>query len=70
MTPQATVAATDRGQRRIYHIVDDEPAPYAVWIPYLAGALDGRPPFRVPTWLGLNWAPRFSWCEGFVHGLG
>jgi nucleoside-diphosphate-sugar epimerase len=48
----ATVAAIDRGQRGIYHIVDDEPAPYAVWIPFLAGALDGRPPFRIPTWLG------------------
>ena len=47
-----TVAAIDRGQRGIYHIVDDEPAPYAVWIPFLAGALDRRPPFRIPTWLG------------------
>lgn len=49
---RATVAAIDHGQRGIYHVVDDEPAPYAVWLPFLASTLGGRPPFRIPIWLG------------------
>jgi nucleoside-diphosphate-sugar epimerase len=48
----ATVAALERGQRGIYNIVDDEPAPVAEWIPYLAEVVGARRPLRIPTWLG------------------
>ena len=47
-----TVAALEHGQRGIYHIADNEPAPVAEWLPFLAHALDGKPPMRVPKWVG------------------
>ena len=37
----ATVAAVERGERGIYNVVDDEPAPVAEWLPALA-AVDRR----------------------------
>lgn len=40
----ATVHAVDRGKPGIYNIVDDEPAPQAEWLPYLAEILNGPPP--------------------------
>lgn len=48
----ATVAAVDRGRRGIYNIVDDEPAPVAVWLPALAEKLGGKKPMRVPRFVG------------------
>jgi nucleoside-diphosphate-sugar epimerase len=48
----ATVAAVERGEPGVYNIVDDEPAPVAEWLPYLAGVLGAKPPRRVPVWLG------------------
>jgi 2-alkyl-3-oxoalkanoate reductase len=48
----ATVAALERGQRGIYNIVDDEPAPVAEWLPYLAKSVGAKRPRRVPAWLG------------------
>ena len=48
----ATVAAVTRGAPGIYNVVDDDPAPVAEWLPYLAGVLGARPPRRVPAWLG------------------
>jgi 2-alkyl-3-oxoalkanoate reductase len=48
----ATVAAVDHGRPGIYNIVDDEPAPVREWLPVLAGALDAKPPRRIPRWLG------------------
>jgi nucleoside-diphosphate-sugar epimerase len=48
----ATVAAVERGAPGIYNIVDDEPAPVAEWLPFLAGAVGAKPPLRVPRWLG------------------
>ena len=48
----ATVAAIDHGQRGIYHITDNEPAPHAVWLPGLAAALGAKPPIHVPKWIG------------------
>jgi nucleoside-diphosphate-sugar epimerase len=36
----------------VYNIVDDEPAPVAVWLPELARAVGAKPPWRVPTWVG------------------
>jgi 2-alkyl-3-oxoalkanoate reductase len=48
----ATVAAVEHGRRGVYNIVDDEPAPVSVWLPYLADVIGARPPMRVPAWLG------------------
>jgi nucleoside-diphosphate-sugar epimerase len=48
----ATVAAIERAARGTYNVVDDEPAPVAQWLPYLAEALGAKEPVRVPTWLG------------------
>jgi 2-alkyl-3-oxoalkanoate reductase len=48
----ATVAAIEHGAPGIYNIVDDDPAPVAVWLPELARVLGAKPPWRVPVWLG------------------
>lgn len=48
----ATIAAMERGEPGIYNVVDDEPAPVSVWLPWLADAVGAKPPRRVPTWLG------------------
>jgi 2-alkyl-3-oxoalkanoate reductase len=47
----ATVAAVERGQRGIYNVVDDDPAPVREWLPVLASTLGAKPPRRVPRWL-------------------
>jgi nucleoside-diphosphate-sugar epimerase len=52
----ATVAAVEGHGRGIYNIVDDEPAPVAVWLPAVAEALGARPPRRMPRWLGRTLA--------------
>lgn len=46
----ATLAAITRGQRGIYNIVDDDPAPAIEWIPFLAECVGAKPPMRVPNW--------------------
>jgi nucleoside-diphosphate-sugar epimerase len=48
----ATVAAVERGEPGVYNIVDDDPAPLADWLPYLADAIGAKPPRHVPVWLG------------------
>jgi nucleoside-diphosphate-sugar epimerase len=48
----ATAVAVERGQPGIYNVVDDDPAPVREWLPVLAGALEAKPPRRVPRWLG------------------
>jgi nucleoside-diphosphate-sugar epimerase len=48
----ATVASAERGGSGVYNIVDDEPAPVADWLPYLADILGAKPPRHVPVWLG------------------
>jgi 2-alkyl-3-oxoalkanoate reductase len=48
----ATIAAVEHGGPGIYNVVDDEPAPVREWLPVLASALGGKPPRRVPRWLG------------------
>jgi nucleoside-diphosphate-sugar epimerase len=48
---RATTAAMSRGGPGIYNVVDDEPAPVATWLPFLAGVLGARPPRWVPVWL-------------------
>lgn len=47
----ATVAAIERGAPGIYNIVDDDPAPIADWLPYLAEQLGGKKPMGLPAWL-------------------
>ncbi|MGH2713474.1 MAG: NAD-dependent epimerase/dehydratase family protein, partial [Thermoleophilaceae bacterium] len=44
----ATVAAIERGERGIYNVVDDAPAPIREWLPVLAQAVGAKPPRRVP----------------------
>jgi nucleoside-diphosphate-sugar epimerase len=48
----ATVAALERGGRGVFNVVDDEPAPVAEWLPYLAAAVGAKPPMHVPAWVG------------------
>jgi nucleoside-diphosphate-sugar epimerase len=47
----ATALAVEGGDRGVYNVVDDEPAPVAEWLPYLAEVLGARPPRHVPAWL-------------------
>ena len=47
----ATVVAVEQRARGVFNIVDDEPAPVSVWLPYLARCLGAKPPRRVPAWL-------------------
>jgi nucleoside-diphosphate-sugar epimerase len=55
----ATIAAIDHGAPGIYNIVDDDPAPVAEWLPYLAKLLGAKPPLRLPSWLGRLLAGEF-----------
>jgi len=47
----AAVVAAEGGAPGVYNIVDDEPAPVSVWLPYLADRLGARPPRHVPAWI-------------------
>ena len=55
----ATLAAVDRGAPGGYDVVDDDPAPVAQWLPYLAQVAGAKPPLRVPAWLGRLLAGEF-----------
>ena len=48
----ATAIAAERGRPGLYNVVDDDPAPVAEWLPYLAETIGARPPWRVPAGLG------------------
>jgi nucleoside-diphosphate-sugar epimerase len=48
----ATVAALERGRPGVYNVVDDDPAPVAEWLPYLAEVVGAKKPMGVPVWLG------------------
>ena len=48
----ATFAAIDQGEPGVYNVVDDDPAPVAVFLPELAKDIGAKPPRRVPRWLG------------------
>ena len=48
----ATVEAIEHGERGVYNVVDDEPAPVREWLPAIAEALGAPRPRRVPRWLG------------------
>jgi nucleoside-diphosphate-sugar epimerase len=45
----AVVAALDKDASGVLNIVDDEPAPMHVWLPYLAGLLDAKQPKGAPA---------------------
>jgi nucleoside-diphosphate-sugar epimerase len=47
----ATVLAVEQQAKGVFNIADDEPAPAADWLPYLARMAGGKPPMRVPAWL-------------------
>jgi nucleoside-diphosphate-sugar epimerase len=53
---EATVAALECGERGIYNIVDDEPAPVAEWLPALAEQIGAPKPWRVPRLVGRVFA--------------
>jgi 2-alkyl-3-oxoalkanoate reductase len=55
----ATLAAVDRGAPGLYNVVDDDPAPVAEWLPYLAKVAGAKPPLRLPAWLGRLLAGEF-----------
>jgi nucleoside-diphosphate-sugar epimerase len=52
----ATEAAVEHGQRGVYNVVDDDPAPVAEWLPALARMLGARKPMRVPRLAGRLFA--------------
>lgn len=57
----AAMATLTRGES-VYTVVDDEPAPTKVWLPYLAELLGAKPPRHVPAWLGrLAAGPGGAW---------
>ena len=55
----ATLAAVGGGAPGVYNIVDDDPAPVAEWLPYLAKVAGAKPPLRLPAWLGRLLAGEF-----------
>jgi nucleoside-diphosphate-sugar epimerase len=55
----AALAAVERGEPGVYNVADDEPAPVAEWLPYLAEVAGAKPPMRLPTWLGRLLAGEF-----------
>lgn len=48
----ATAAALERGVSGIVNVVDDDPAPASVWLPYLSELLGAEPPRHLPRWVG------------------
>jgi nucleoside-diphosphate-sugar epimerase len=55
----ATVAAVEHGAPGRYNVVDDDPAPVAQWLPYLAQVAGAKPPLRIPASLGWLLAGEF-----------
>ncbi|MGW1085985.1 NAD-dependent epimerase/dehydratase family protein [Streptomyces sp. NPDC002596] len=56
----ATVLAVEQKARGVFNIVDDEPAPAAEWLPYVAACAGAKPPMRVPVWLARLLADSLS----------
>jgi nucleoside-diphosphate-sugar epimerase len=55
----ATLAAVEHGAPGLYNVVDDDPAPVAQWLPYLAKVAGAKPPLRLPAWIGRLLAGEF-----------
>ena len=47
----ATALAVEQRATGLFNVADDEPAPAAEWLPYLASTIGAKPPLRVPAWL-------------------
>jgi nucleoside-diphosphate-sugar epimerase len=47
----ATVAALESGKSGVYNVADDDPAPVATWLPYLAQVAHTPKPMRVPAFV-------------------
>lgn len=47
----ATAAAAESDVPGLFNVVDDEPAPIAEWLPFLARAMGAPAPRRLPMWL-------------------
>jgi nucleoside-diphosphate-sugar epimerase len=56
----AAIAAAGQGAPGRCNVVDDDPAPPAEWLPYLAGVAGAKQPLRVPAWLGRLLAGEFA----------
>jgi nucleoside-diphosphate-sugar epimerase len=52
----ATVAAIEHGNRGVYNVVDDDPAPVSEWLPSLAQTLGAKRPMRVPRFIARLFA--------------
>jgi nucleoside-diphosphate-sugar epimerase len=48
---EATALAIEAATPGIYNVADDEPAPVAEWLPYLASLLGAKRPMHAPAWL-------------------
>jgi nucleoside-diphosphate-sugar epimerase len=48
---EATALAIEAAAPAIYNLADDEPAPVAEWLPYLASLLGAKAPLHAPAWL-------------------
>jgi nucleoside-diphosphate-sugar epimerase len=55
----AAAAAVTRGAPGLYNIVDDEPAPAAQWVPFLARCLGAEAPQEISASLGRELAGEF-----------
>lgn len=55
----ATLAAVERGEPGVYNVADNDPAPVAEWLPYLAELAGAKHPMNVPAWLGKLLAGEF-----------
>ena len=61
--------AGGRGAAGIYNVVDDDPAPVAEWLPYLAQVAGAKPPLRLPAWLGRLLAGEFVVAQMTIPGV-
>ncbi len=50
------MAAIEHGDRGVYNVVDDDPAPVAEWLATLAHELGAEKPMRVPRFIGRLFA--------------
>ena len=65
----ATIAAVSHGTPGLYNVVDDDPAPVAEWLPYLAKIAGAKPPLHLPAWLGRLLAGDFVVAQ-MTHARG
>lgn len=47
----ATVTAVEGDATGTFNVVDDDPAPVATWLPFLAKTMGAPPPRRLPMWI-------------------